>query len=106
MKILIDECLPVKLKRNFFDHEVLTISNELWNGKKNGELLSLAEKEFDIFLTIDQNLSYQQNIPGYDIAVIAIRAKSNVIENLEPLIPFVLEIFGSLEKGKVYKVGL
>ena len=62
MKVLLDECVPRKLKRELTEHEVLTVTEYGWSGIKNGKLLTLAEAEFDVFLTIDQNLKYQQNV--------------------------------------------
>ena len=62
MKVLLDECVPRKLKREIANHEVVTVTEHGWSGIVNGELLKLAETEFDIFLTVDQNLSFQQNL--------------------------------------------
>ena len=56
MRILLDECLPKKLKKDFSNHEVKTVPEMGWAGKKNGELLPLLENHFDIFITADQNL--------------------------------------------------
>jgi predicted nuclease of predicted toxin-antitoxin system len=106
MKILIDECLPVKIKRGFPEHDVLTVAEKAWNGTKNGELQSLAAKEFDVFITVDQNLPYQQNISGYDVVVIALRAKSNSLQDLEPLVPCIKELMVDVTKGQVYRIGL
>ena len=61
MKILLDESLPKSLTKEFKGHFVSTVVGHGWSGKKNGELLRLAQKEFDVFLTADQNLQYQQN---------------------------------------------
>jgi hypothetical protein len=62
MKVLLDECVPRKLRRELPEHEVLTVMEQGWSGIKNGKLLALAAPEFDVFLTIDQNLKYQQNL--------------------------------------------
>ena len=56
MKVLLDECVPRKLKREFAEYEVFTVTEQGWSGIKNGNLLALAESEFDVFLTVDQNL--------------------------------------------------
>ena len=62
MKVLLNECVPRKLRRELADHEVLTVTQHGWSGIENGELLALAQEEFDVFLTVDQNLTYQQNL--------------------------------------------
>ena len=59
MKVLLDECVPRKLKREIANHEVVTVTEQGWSGIENGELLKLAATEFDVFLTVDQNLSFQ-----------------------------------------------
>ncbi len=105
MRILIDECLPIKLKILLPEYEVSTVSEELWKGKKNGELLTVASLKFDILLTIDQNISYQQNLIKHNIAIIALKAKSNSISDLEPLIPFIKKITKIIEPGKIYRIG-
>ncbi len=67
MKLLLDESLPRRLKSLFADHETRTVPEMGWQGTKNGELIRLAAAEFDVFLTADQNLQYQQNLVGVDI---------------------------------------
>jgi len=71
MKVLLDECVPRKLKREIANHEVVTVTEQGWSGNKNGELLNLAATEFDIFLTVDQNLSFQQNLRNFNIGIIS-----------------------------------
>ena len=68
-------------------HTVVTVTEQKWNGIKNGELLSLAAAEFDAFLTADQNLGYQQNVEDLSLAVIVLVAYSNRISDLSPLLP-------------------
>lgn len=63
-----------------------------WAGKRNGELLALAAGRFDVFLTADRNLSYQQDISSFDIAVLVLVARSNRLDDLRPLVPRVLEV--------------
>jgi len=72
MKVLLDECLPKKLKREVEADEVKTVPELGWAGKKNGELLRLAEEEFDVLLTNDQNLEHQQNLKRFDLAFIVL----------------------------------
>jgi hypothetical protein len=77
-----------------------------WAAIKNGELLALAEKEFDVLITVDRNLSFQQNLPKFNIAVLVLRAPSNRLADLKPLAPKVLAILPSLIKGKAEVVGI
>jgi hypothetical protein len=72
-----------------------------WASKKNGELLALAAVEFDVFLTSDRNLSHQQNLSAFDIAVIVLFAASNRIDDLRPLVPRVLEALTTVRRGTV-----
>lgn len=76
-----------------------------WATKKNGELLTLAETHFDVFLTVDRNLSFQQDVQKVAIAVIVMVAKGNRYSDLRPLIPGVLEIVETVRPGQVVSVG-
>jgi predicted nuclease of predicted toxin-antitoxin system len=67
LKILLDECIDRRFAREFPDLEVFTVPQMGWAGIKNGEMMLLAEAEFDVFVTVDRNLSYQQNLPKYSI---------------------------------------
>ena len=87
MKVLLDECLPKKLKREVQADVVRTVPEMGWAGTKNGALLRLAEQEFDLFLTNDQNLEHQQNLKQFDIAIVVLIAPTNDIEDLRPLMP-------------------
>jgi hypothetical protein len=73
MKLLIDECLPRTLKRLLGDHECRTVQEMGWSGKKNGVLLSLAELEFDVLVTVDQGIEYEQNLANRRMAVLSLR---------------------------------
>jgi Domain of unknown function (DUF5615) len=101
VRLLLDECLPRKLKRELEGHEVFTVPEMGWAGVKNGALLKLAEAQFDIFLTIDSNLEYQQNIIAFNIAIVALVAKSNDIDTLRPLVPVLNESIPKAAKGEV-----
>lgn len=105
MKILLDECVPRKLKREFPDHEVMTVVQRGWSGKKNGELLRLMATEFDIFITIDQNLQYQQNLEGATICIIVIHAPSNRLEALLPLVSEIKEAIANVKSGEIIHTG-
>ncbi len=77
MKVFLDECVDWRLPREIVGHEVKTARQRGWSSAKNGELLALASKEFEVFVTVDRNLSFQQRLPAFAIAVIVLRAKSN-----------------------------
>ena len=92
MNVLLDECAPARLGRLLSDHSVTTVAKRGWAGIKNGDLLGLAEKEFDAFLTVDRRISVQQDLTKFDIAVVLIRSKSNRLQDIQALGPEVLEI--------------
>lgn len=91
MKVLLDECVPRKLRRELADHEVLSVTERGWSGITNGKLLALAEAEFDVFLTAEQNLKYQQNLKAFNLGVIVLIARNNRLKKLLPLLPKVRE---------------
>ncbi|HZT34316.1 MAG TPA: DUF5615 family PIN-like protein [Nitrososphaera sp.] len=106
MKILLDECVDRRFAKELPGHVVKTVPQMGWATIKNGELLVLAQKEFDVFLTVDRNLSFQQNLPKFNIAVLVLQARSNRLADLKPLAPKVLSMLPSLTKGKAEVVGI
>lgn len=105
MRVLLDECVPRRLKRELPGHEVRTVTEHGWSGVKNGRLLALAEAEFDVFLTVDQNLKYQQNLTAFRIAVILLVAGNNRLKTLLPLMPEVREALDKIGAGEFVRVG-
>lgn len=105
MRILLDECLPKRLKRDLIGHEARTVPEMGWASTENGDLLALAEKEFDVFLTVDRNLSFQQDVARFTIAVVVMVAKGNKHSDLQPLMPKVLAILDGITPGQIVKVG-
>jgi len=105
MKVLLDECVPRKLRRELAEHDVLTVTERGWSGIKNGKLLALAEAEFDVFLTVDQNLKYQQNLEAFDIGVILLVARSNRLKTLLPLMPEAKKALENIKAGEFIRVG-
>ena len=73
MRVLLDECVPRRLKRDLPGHDTRTAPEMGWASKRNGDLLRVAEQEFDVFLTVDQKLQDQQNLSAFKIAVIMLR---------------------------------
>jgi len=106
VKLLLDECIDRRLTKDLEGHEVKTVPQMGWAGIKNGELLTLAEKEFDVFITVDRNLSFQQNLPKFNIAVLVLHATSNRLADLKPLVPKILSTLPSLTKGDAEHVGI
>ena len=106
MKILLDECLDRRLARDIAGHEVKTVPQMGWATIKNGELLTLAEKEFDVFVTVDRNLSFQQHLPRYNIAVVVLRARSNRLQDLRPLVSKLLAVLPMAKHGEALWVSL
>jgi hypothetical protein len=105
MKLLLDECLPRKFKSHLLGHECHTVPEAGWAGKKNGELLSLAEKAgFQIFLTLDQGMEYEQNLKGRAIALVLVSAKSSRLADLLPRIPAILTALRSVRSGQLARV--
>jgi hypothetical protein len=105
MKILIDECLPRALKRHLGRHDCRTVQEMGWSGLKNGELLSIADRErFDVLVTIDQGIEHQQNLATCNIALLIVRAPSNRIEDLVPLMRSALVPLENVRPGSVLRI--
>ena len=101
MKLLLDESVPMQLRGLFVGHHVSTVRTMGWSGNSNGELLEFARQEFDAFITLDQNLEYQQNITNRDLPIIVLKAKRSRKDYLEPLVPRILEALPKLKRGQV-----
>ena len=103
MKILLDESLPRKLKYDFGnEYEVFTVRDKEWLGKKNGELLKLmVADEFELFVTVDRNLPYQQNLERLPLTIFVLCAFDNRRETLKELIP---KLFSRLAEGNLQNV--
>ncbi|MBI4902986.1 MAG: hypothetical protein HY820_05080 [Acidobacteria bacterium] len=102
MKILIDECVDQDLRHAFSEHECVTCGYAGFNGLKNGKLLDAAVAAgFQLLITVDRNIGYQQNIGGRAIAVVVLVARTSGIDDLLPLIPAVLASLGALKMGEI-----
>ena len=105
MKILLDECLPVKLKNEFQDLDVHTVHDMNWIGEKDKTILSNANKNgFDIFITIDEGITKQINIDNYDLAIILIKVTKNTMDSLIPIVHHLKEKLQEVEKKKFYRI--
>ncbi len=99
MKILLDESIPQKLRNDFGkEHEVWTVRDKDWLGKKNGELLKLvSDSSFDLFITVDRNMKYQQNLATLSMRIVVLYGLDNRHATLQKLIP---RMFQKLESDK------
>jgi predicted nuclease of predicted toxin-antitoxin system len=106
MKVLIDECLPAGLKESLtaMGHECETVRRAGYGAKKNGELLSLMEGQWDVLLTNDRNIKYQQNMSGRNVSILVLFAKSNRIKDLLPLMSAYAQALLSIQPGSVVEV--
>ena len=105
MRILLDESLPRKLAEELLGHETQTVQRRGWAGLRNGALLQAASGEFDVLLTGDTNLEFQQNLSKLGVAVIVLIAERNRIQNLRPLIPQVLAALQTIKPGQLVRIG-
>ena len=106
MRLLLDECVPRRLKRDLVGHDVWTVIEMGWSSKRNGELLELmlAEK-FEALLTVDQNLQFQQNVRQSGIAVVVVASRTNRLKELRPLVPQMLAALERVSAGDLIQVG-
>jgi hypothetical protein len=103
-RVLFDENVPRNLRSAFPGFDVCTVHQESWAGLKNGELLRMAGDTFDVLLTCDRSLQFQQNLPGLALGVVVALAASNRIEHLRPLVPTIIEALSRVEPGSVAHV--
>jgi hypothetical protein len=104
VRVLIDECLPRRLRLALPGHDVSRVADMGWAGTRNGALLRLAAHQFDAFITIDQNLRFQQELRGLSLAVVMLAARSNRMSALEPLVPSLLRALDFSVPGQVTRV--
>jgi predicted nuclease of predicted toxin-antitoxin system len=98
VKVLVDECVPLKLVRQLTGHDFGTAQQKGWDGFSNGKLLALAEREFDLFLTSDRNLQYQQNLQGRKIAILLL--STNHWPTLKQQVPLVQTALDKIRPGE------
>jgi hypothetical protein len=105
MRILIDECIDERFRNSLPGHDCQTARYAGLAGLKNGDLLAAAETaEFELFLTIDQGIEYQQNLAARKIAIIIFRAKSNRLKDLLALVPACLAHIAAIRPGQIVRV--
>jgi predicted nuclease of predicted toxin-antitoxin system len=101
VNILLDECVPARLARELAPHSVTTVQRRGWSGIKNGELLSLAQNEFDVLITVDRKISEEQDLTNFTIAVVLLRAATTRLEHLRPLAGKILEKLADAPVGAI-----
>jgi hypothetical protein len=101
MRILIDECLNWRLGRALTGHYCTSVQRMGWSGITNGRLLELAQEQFDVFITGDRNLSFQQKVTEFRIVVVVLRAEGTQLHQTLPLMPRVLAVLPTLAPGTV-----
>ena len=106
LKILLDECVDSRLTASLRMFDVRTVAEQGWVGISNGQLLALAAAEFDVFVTVDRNLPFQQHLPKFAIAVILLRSKTNRIADLVTLVPELVSLIPNAKAGVVTPIGL
>ena len=105
IRVLLDEDVDVRLRHAFGPGtQVETVVFQGWKGKKNGDLLRAAARDFDVLVTLDRNLPHQQNVASYDLAVVVLRPETQSLEHLSALVPQLESLLPSLEAGDMVEV--
>ena len=104
MRVLLDECVTRYLKPAFSGHDVFTVEEAGFKGLKNGRLLAAASGQYDVLVTVDQNLDFQQNLATFNLAIIVMKARRSTLAILKPLMPRVLQALQSIKPGELVVV--
>lgn len=104
MRLLLDACVPRKLKDDLAGHHVWTARERGWNGLQDGALLDAMAGEVDALVTVDRGLRFQQQLEARPFAVIVLRARSNRLESLQPLVPALLQALRDVKPGEVREI--
>ncbi|MEX2163305.1 MAG: DUF5615 family PIN-like protein [Sulfuricaulis sp.] len=105
MRILLDESLPRRLRGEITGHSLKTVAEMGWSAFDNGELIRRAADHFDVFLTADQNLQFQQNLRNLPLTVVVLVARTNRLEKLRPLMPQLLARLSNLQANTLVRIG-
>lgn len=101
MRVLLDECVDWRLLRDLSGHDVRSVRQMGWDETKNGALLALAAAEFDVFVTVDKNLSFQQDVASLPIAVVVLHTRTTRLKDLQTLLPALRELLPALKRGQL-----
>ncbi len=104
MKLLLDECVTRHLKRDLVGHDVHTVEDAGFKGLENGELLKAVSGAYEVLITVDRNIPYQQNISGLNIAILILAAKRNSYVRLKPLVSRALSALETMKVGDVIRI--
>jgi hypothetical protein len=104
MRILVDENVRKGIKKHLVGHFAKTVPEMGWASKKNAELLSLADGQFDVLLTMEKSIPKQQNLSGLTISILTMRARSNKLRDLITLVPKLQEVLLTIQPGQVVRV--
>ena len=105
VRVLLDEQLPVDLAAALEGHSVDTVAGRGWTGITNGELLRRMGREYDVLVTMDRGIEFQQNLTSLNVGVLLIRAPSNRMAHLQPLVPAILGALPALKAGELHRIG-
>ena len=105
MRVLLDESIPIDFAQDLTGLDAQTVKGLGWAGLKNGALLRQATGQFQVLVTMDKNLQFQQNLAAHNIGVVLVRAHSNRLDDLRPLVPQILDAVAASEPGKIRVVG-
>jgi hypothetical protein len=106
VRVLLDEHLPVDLALELAGHDVDTVAGRGWAGIKNGDLLHRMSGDYDVQITMDRGIEFQQPIAGFPFGVVIAQAASNRLQHLKPLVPAILAAIASIAPGQVQRVGI
>jgi predicted nuclease of predicted toxin-antitoxin system len=105
MRVLLDEHLPTRLAAELPGHAVDTVSGRGWTGIKNGELLRRMAGQYDVLVTMDRGIEFQQRISALPFGIMLLRAPSNRTQDLKPLVPSILLVLDAIDPGRILRVG-
>ena len=105
MRLLLDERLPVGPSAELHGHAVDTVSGRGWTGIKNGELLRRMNGQYDVLVTMDRSIGFQQRISALPFGIVLVRAASNRMQDLRPLVPSILSALDAVEPGRIRRAG-
>jgi hypothetical protein len=105
MRLLLDEHLPIGLAAELHGHIVDTVSGRGWTGIKNGELLRRMIGQYDVLVTMDRSIEFQQRISALPFGIVVVRARSNRVQDLKPLVPSILSAVDAVERGRIRRIG-
>ena len=106
MRVLLDEQLPIDLSLQLRGHTAETVVERGWAGIKNGELLSRMRGDYDVLITMDRGIEFQQHVSTLPFGVVVIRARSNRMQHLSPLVPAILAAIAAIKPGRLLRVGI